>query len=99
MSKILEKITQIISSSSISPSDQNDLAVFLPVLPEEALNDLCIVFEKDPKAAVKDFNENFKARLNVLIDGRDKWDKLIEQEEEMLLRDEESGYIKEEPEY
>jgi len=88
MSKVLEKISQIITSSSISSADQNDLLIFLPVLPEEVLEDLCNIFEKDPKI-IDDFNENFKARLDILINGRDKWDKLIAQEEEMLNREEE----------
>ncbi|MCH7759177.1 hypothetical protein IID20_02385 [Patescibacteria group bacterium] len=87
MSKSLEKITQIISSSSISPADQNDLLIFLPILPDEVLNDLCNVFEKN-SSLIKDFNDNFKARLDILINGRDKWDKLIAQEEEMLDNEE-----------
>ena len=87
MSKSLENITQIISSSSISPADQNDLLIFLPILPDEVLNDLCNVFEKN-SSLIKDFNDNFKARLDILINGRDKWDKLIAQEEEMLDNEE-----------
>ena len=90
MAKVLEKITQIISSSSVSPADQNDLLVFLPILPEKVLEELCDIFQENSKS-VQDFNDNFKARLNVLIDGRDKWDKLIAQEEEML-RGEEEGF-------
>ncbi len=89
MSKVLAKINQVITSSSISPADQNDLLIFLPILPEQLLEELCNIFQKNPKS-IKDFNENFKARLNVLINGRDKWDKLIAQEEEMLRGEEEA---------
>ena len=83
MSKILEQLSEAITSSTIPLADQNDLLIFLPILPEKVLEELCQVFQKNKKL-VKEFNENFKARLNVLIDGRDKWDKLISQEEAML---------------
>ena len=93
MSKILEKLREVITSSDkISADDQNDLLVFLPALPEPALEDLLQLFLKSPKL-LKDFNEDFKARLNILIDGRDKWDKLIAQEEEMLKEQEEQGLL------
>ena len=85
MSKVLEQLRQLITASTISPADQNDLLIFLPILPEEALEDIIKIFQKNPKL-ILDFNEDFKARLNVLINGRDKWDKLIAQEEEMLKR-------------
>ncbi|MBU4369676.1 hypothetical protein KKG58_02830 [Patescibacteria group bacterium] len=89
MSKILEKLREVITSSNkISPDDQNDLLVFLPALPEPALEDLFQLFLKNPRL-LKDFNEDFKARLNILIDGRDKWDRLIAQEEAMLKQQEE----------
>lgn len=87
MSKALEKIRQLVTSSHISAADQNDLLIFLPILPEKALEDLCNIFEKNLKL-IGDFNEDFKARLNILIDGRDKWEKLIAQEEEMLKKEE-----------
>ncbi len=87
MSKTLDKLREVITSSSISPTDQNDLLIFLPILPEEALKEICQIFERRPKL-VKEFNEDFKARISVLIDGRDKWDKLIAQEEEMLKKEE-----------
>lgn len=73
--------------SQISEADQNDLLIFLPILPEEVIEDLCRIFKKNPKL-IKEFNEDFKARLNILINGRDKWDKLISQEEEALNREE-----------
>jgi len=85
MSKALEQLRQLVTASSISPADQNDLLIFLPILPEEALEDIIKIFQKNPKL-ISEFNEDFKSRLNVLINGRDKWDKLIAQEEEMLKR-------------
>lgn len=88
MSKILDKIKDVvISCSLISDDDKNDLFIFLPVLPEKALEDLLQIFQKSPKL-IKEFNEDFKARLNILINGRDKWDKLIAREEEMLKQEE-----------
>ena len=83
MSKILQQLGEIINSSSISVTDQNDLLVFLPILPENVLEELLDVFSKDSKF-IKDFNENFKARMNALVDGKNKWDDLIAQEEKML---------------
>jgi len=89
MSKVLEKLKEVITSSNkISPNDQNDLLVFLPALPEQALEDLLNLFQKNSRL-LKEFNEDFKARLNILINGRDKWDKLIAQEEELLKQEEE----------
>ena len=88
MTKVLDKLSQIISNSSISLNDQNDLLVFLPILPEKLLKDLVELFEKNPKLIVE-FNKNFKAKLNVLINGRDRFEKLIAEEEEMLKREEE----------
>lgn len=91
MSKILDKLRDIITScNKISPDDQNDLLIFLPILPEEALKDLLELFKKSPQL-IKSFNEDFKARLNILIDGRDKWDKLITQEEKSLDEEEAAG--------
>ncbi|MFA5051337.1 MAG: hypothetical protein WC499_04470 [Patescibacteria group bacterium] len=83
MSKILEQLNEIITSSTIPLADQNDLLIFLPILPEETLKELCQLWQKHKKL-VNDFNDNFKAKLNILINGRDKWDKLISQEEAML---------------
>lgn len=87
MASILEKIRQLIASSGISDVDQNDLLIFLPVFPDEILEDLYNLFKKDPRL-VEDFNEDFKAKLNVLIDGRDQWEKMIAKEEEMLRSEE-----------
>lgn len=83
MAKVLDKLSQLIAQSSIPLSDQNDLLIFLPILPEPVLNKLLEVFQKDPKL-IEDFNENFKAKVSVLINGRDRWDKLIAQEEELF---------------
>lgn len=89
MSKALEKLRQIITSSTqVSSADQNDLLVFLPILPETALEDIYQIFSRNSKL-IKEFNEDFKARLDILINGRDKWDKLIAHEEEMLRQEEE----------
>ena len=88
MSKVLEKLQEVITSTNkISLNDQNDLLIFLPALPEEALEDLLNLFQKNTKF-LKEFNEDFKLRLNILIDGRNKWDKLIAREEEMLDQEE-----------
>ena len=88
MSKVLEKLQEVITSTNkISLNDQNDLLIFLPALPEEALEDLLNLFQKNSKF-LKEFNEDFKLRLNILIDGRNKWDKLIAREEEMLDQEE-----------
>jgi len=88
MSKVLEKLQEVITSTNkISLNDQNDLLIFLPALPEEVLEDLLNLFQKNSKF-LKEFNEDFKLRLNILIDGRNKWDKLIAQEEEMLIQEE-----------
>jgi hypothetical protein len=89
MSEVLDKIKEVITSSNLSPDDQNDLLIFLPILPREALEDLLVLFKENPKL-IKSFNEDFKARLDILIDGKNKWDKLIAQEEEIL--NEEDSY-------
>ncbi len=53
------------------------------VLPEPALDKLVEVFDKNKKL-LDEFNKNFKSKVNILIDGRDNWEKLIEQEEKMV---------------
>jgi hypothetical protein len=88
MAKVLDKLSQLIAQSSIPLSDQNDLLIFLPILPEPVLEKLLEIFEKNPKL-IEDFNDNFKAKVNVLINGRDRWEKLISQEEEILKQEEE----------
>ncbi len=88
MAKVLDKLSKLVSNSSIPFNDQNDLLIFLPVLPEKLLQDLVELFEKSPKL-INEFNKNFKAKLNVLINGRDRFEKLIAEEEEMLKEEEE----------
>jgi len=88
MAKVLDKLSKLVSNSSIPFNDQNDLLIFLPVLPEKLLQDLVELFEKSPKL-INEFNKNFKAKLNVLINGRDRFEKLIAEDEEMLKEEEE----------
>jgi len=88
MAKVLDKLSKLVSNSSIPFNDQNDLLIFLPVLPEKLLQDLVELFEKSPKL-INEFNKNFKAKLNALINGRDRFEKLIAEEEEMLKEEEE----------
>lgn len=83
MSKILEDLKDIIINSNLSPADQNDLLIFLPVLPEKVLEDLKQIFQKSPKM-LKAFNDDFKAKLEALIDGRDSYQKMVEKEGSML---------------
>lgn len=83
MSKSLDRLNQLIATSTLSLSDQNDLLIFLPVLPEPALDKLIELFDKNKKL-LDEFNKNFKSKVNILIDGRDNWEKLIEQEEKII---------------
>jgi len=83
MSKILEDLKDIIINSNLQPADQNDLLIFLPVLPEKVLEDLKDVFEKSPKMLTA-FNDDFKAKLEALIDGRDAYQKMVDKEGNML---------------
>jgi|GEM_PF-870029 len=83
MSKNLEDLKNIITNSSLSPTDQNDLLIFLPVLPEKVLEDLKEIFQKSPKM-LKAFNEDFKAKLEALIDGRDAYQRMVEKEGDLL---------------
>ncbi|MEK7580236.1 MAG: hypothetical protein AAB465_01310 [Patescibacteria group bacterium] len=83
MSKSLDRLNQLIATSRLSLSDQNDLLIFLPVLPEPALDKLVELFDKNKKL-LEEFNKNFKSKVNILIDGRDNWEKLIEQEEKII---------------
>lgn len=103
MSKILEDLKDIITNSNLSPADQNDLLIFLPALPGQALEELKEVFEKSPKS-LKAFNDDFKAKLEALIDGRDSYQKMVEKEgelfnvlkEELGDKEEEAPWIAEE---
>ncbi len=83
MAKELDKLRKLINESDIPTQEQNDLLVFLPILPKSAIEKLYELFQKDPQL-MKSFNEDFQSRLDILIDGRDKWQKLIDREEHML---------------
>ena len=90
MSELLDKLQETITSSDkISLDDQNDLFIFLPIFPKEVLEELLRLFLKNPKL-IKIFSDDFKARLEILVNGRDKWDKLIAQEEDLLNQAEQS---------
>ena len=80
----LEELQKILSQSEISLEDQNDLLVFLPILPKDSLEKLIKVFEKDPEI-IKEFNKNFKSKLKVLI-GKDseEWNNVIEEQEKEI---------------
>lgn len=82
MSQVLEDLKQIVSSSNISPGEQNDLLVFLPILPKNLINDLCKIFQKDPEK-LKSFNSHFKAKIKALTGKSDEeWDEIIKKEAE-----------------
>lgn len=84
MSRILEELQKVLSQSEISLEDQNDLLVFLPILPKESLEKLIKVFQKNFDL-IKEFNQNFKSKLKVLIGkDSDEWDKVIAQQEQEL---------------
>ncbi|TSC95750.1 MAG: hypothetical protein Athens101410_337 [Parcubacteria group bacterium Athens1014_10] len=84
MSRLLEELRQILNQSEISLEDQNDLLIFLPILPKDSLEKLIKVFQKDSEL-IKEFNQNFKSKLKALV-GKDteEWDDVIEQEEKGL---------------
>jgi len=84
MSRLLEELRKILSQSEISLEDQNDLLVFLPILPQESLKKLINLFQKNIDA-IKEFNQNFKSKLKVLAGkGDEEWDKVVKEEEEKL---------------
>jgi Skp family chaperone for outer membrane proteins len=83
MSKVLEELKEVITNSDLSPMDQNDLLIFLPILPEKVLEELVKIFKKSPKI-LKAFNEDFKAKLEALIDGREAYQRMVEKEQELL---------------
>jgi hypothetical protein len=81
MSALLDNLRDLIIKSSIPPEDQNDLLVFLPILPEETMQNLIKVFKADPKK-IEEFNTNFKSKVKAITGGNDEeWDKIIEEEE------------------
>lgn len=98
MTDVLKNLKNIIGKSELSSEDQNDLLIFLPILPTPVLVELNKVFETKPKL-LQEFNENFKAKVAALSGERngDAWNRIIEQETETLRRidrneDEEDEY-------
>jgi len=99
MAKILEELKKIITGSKLSSTDQNDLLIFLPILPEKVLADLINIFKKSPKILIA-FNEDFKAKLEALTDGRDAYQKMVEKERDLLqIWEEEFGKQEQEIDY
>ena len=83
MSQILDKLKELITQSEISPEDQNDLLVFLPILPEETIANLVKVFKEFPEK-IKEFNSNFKSKVQAITGGNDEeWNKIIEEEKKI----------------
>lgn len=66
MSQALNKIQEMFNNSDVDPIMANDLLVFLPILPENALEELGNAFEEDPKL-INDFVKNFKAKFEALM--------------------------------
>lgn len=93
MSALLNNLRDLIIQSPVSPEDQNDLLVFLPILPQETMQNLIKVFEADPEK-IEEFNKNFKSKVKAITGGNDdEWDKIIEEEEKSLgeIPDEDTG--------
>ena len=83
MSKILDELREIITKSEILPEDQNDLLVFLPILPEETIENLIKVFKEEPEK-IEEFNANFKSKVQAITGGEDEeLAKKIEEEEKV----------------
>jgi len=81
MSKALNELKDLITDSSIPVEEQNDLLVFLPILPEETMENLGKVFKEEPDK-IKEFNANFKSKVQAITGGEDAdWDKVIKEEE------------------
>ena len=84
MSQVLDKFQNIISESSISLEDQNDILVVLPALPEEAIATLNDIFTREPKM-ITEFNKSFKAKVRALTNQDDKeWEDILRKEQEQL---------------
>lgn len=82
--EILEELKNIITHSDLTLIDQNDLLVFLPILPEKVLKDLVEIFKKD-KSALEKFNANFKSKVLALTaQNSSLWDEILKKEEEEL---------------
>lgn len=81
MSKALDELKELITDSLIPVEEQNDLLVFLPILPEETMENLVKVFQAEPEKLL-DFNTNFKSKVQAITGGNDEeWDKIIKEEE------------------
>lgn len=81
---LLEELKSLITQSSLPPTDQNDLLVFLPILPEKVLKDLVDIFKKNKKA-LTEFNSNFKSKVIALTSQNSSmWDEILKKEEEQL---------------
>lgn len=83
MNKVLEELKKVITRSKLPLEDQNDLLIFLPILPDKVLEDLVEIFKKSEKVLIA-FNEDFKAKLEALINGRDAYQKMLEKEKDLL---------------
>ncbi|MBU4368210.1 hypothetical protein KJ575_00625 [Patescibacteria group bacterium] len=84
MSQVLDKFQNIISESSISLEDQNDILVVLPALPEEAIATLNGIFTREPKM-ITEFNKSFRAKVRALTNQDDKeWEDILRKEQEQL---------------
>lgn len=82
--ELLEELKNLISQSTLSLLDQNDLLVFLPILPEKVLKDLLKIFKKDKKA-LDEFNANFKSKVLALThQDSSMWNEILKKEEEEL---------------
>jgi len=83
MSKNLDELKELVTGSNIPVEEQNDLLVFLPILPEETMENLVKVFQEEPEK-IGEFNINFKSKVKAITGGNDEeWSKVIEEEEKM----------------
>lgn len=81
---LLEDLKNLITQSALPLTDQNDLMVFLPILPERVLEDLFKIFKKSKKA-LDEFNINFKSKVIALASQNSSmWDEILKKEEEEL---------------
>lgn len=84
MSQVLDEFQRIITESNIPVQDQNDILVVLPVLPEEAIRQMNILFKANPKM-VAEFNKSFKSKVRALTNQDDKeWEDILQKEREQV---------------
>ncbi len=96
MSQVLENLKQIIIQANVSEEDKNDLLVFLPIFPENLIIDLINCFQKQPKL-IKEFNANFKSKLQALTGTSEKeWDEIMQKEEDKKISEGEEEDVMEE---